>query len=297
MAIDMNGDIGEIFKNIFSKKDGKTDTTEGNSSKPKDPFVKVVTAGGVFFLLIILYLFVEYFPTQEENRIKREKIAQINDLSICIAKISDDVVIASKELSLAQGEYKRLTKLFHTGQELDDLYRHISMLALSNQLMVVKINKVGESPVFESQEELTDGSENFNMEFTNDMALGGDPSACDLLQGGDMSSMDDGMLNNQDFQDPMAMDEMSSDGESKPKKVAYYELKVEFEISGDYANYTKFREGLAKLKKIINITKEKIIVLESEGKKGEVRVETIFSIYRIPVTESEKYATPQEEAL
>jgi hypothetical protein len=54
---------------------------------------------------------------------------------------------------------------------------------------------------------------------------------------------------------------------------------------------------LAELKKIINITKEKIIVLQSENKKGEVKVETVFSIYRIPVTELDKYAIPQEEML
>jgi hypothetical protein len=54
---------------------------------------------------------------------------------------------------------------------------------------------------------------------------------------------------------------------------------------------------LAGLKKIINITKEKIIVLQSENKKGEVKVETIFSIYRLTITELEKYTTPQEEIL
>jgi Tfp pilus assembly protein PilO len=302
MAIDMNGDIGEIFKNIFSKKTSNDNSLKNNPKKPSNPFIKIVAAGGIVFLLIILYLFVGYFPTQEENRIKRENVALINDLNTCIAEISDDIVSASKELNFAQSEYKRLTKLFHTGQELDDLYRHISMLALSNQLMVLKINKVGEYPVFEAKEALLDGgmTENFDMAPIDDMGQNSNTSACDIFlnRGGPLIA--DDSFNDQDFQDPMLTDNVSGawdEREAKPQKVAYYELKVGFEISGNYAKYTNFREGLAELKKIINITKEKIIVLQSENKKGEVKVETIFSIYRIPVTELDKYALPQKEII
>ena len=34
-------------------------------------------------------------------------------------------------------------------------------------------------------------------------------------------------------------------------KVAYYEFVVNFEISGNYNNYVKFKKGLSELKKII----------------------------------------------
>jgi len=127
------------------------------------------------------------------------------------------------------------------------LYRHISMLALTNQLMVSKIDKEGESPVFEIEQP------------------------------------------NEDIK----TDNFTGDNESKPKKVAYYEFKVRFEISGNYADYTSFRKGLAQLKKIININQEEIIVLQSETKKGEVKVTAVLAIYRIP-TESEKYVNSEE---
>jgi Tfp pilus assembly protein PilO len=74
----------------------------------------------------------------------------------------------------------------------------------------------------------------------------------------------------------------------KVKKVAYYEFKVRFEIRGNYSNYTKFRKGMAELKKIINIDVEKIIVLESKTKKGEVKVSATLATYRLPANESEK---------
>jgi Tfp pilus assembly protein PilO len=114
------------------------------------------------------------------------------------------------------------------------------MLALTNQLMVSKIDKQGEEPVFEIEQP------------------------------------------------------QQQEGDSKPKKVAYYEFKVRFEISGNYANYTSFRKGLAQLKKIINIDQEKIIVLQSETKKGEVRVTAVLAIYRLPANESEKYVNSEE---
>ena len=99
-----------------------------------------------------------------------------------------------------------------------------------------------------------------------------------------------------DFQDGQPMGNGGADDQGqKPQKVAYYELKVEFEISGSYTSYTSFRKGLAKLKKIININEEKIVVLKSETKKGQVKVKTILAIYRLPANESEKYATQTQQ--
>ena len=180
------------------------------------------------------------------------KISQIQFIQSEINTISDDIIKATKDLSDAQAKYQSLTKLFHTGKELDDLYRHISMLALTNQLMVSKIDKQGEEPVFEIEQP---------QQQENEVGL---------------------------------MNDALGESESKPKKVAYYEFKVRFEISGNYANYTSFRKGLAQLKKIINIDQEKIIVLQSETKKGEVKVTAVLAIYRLPANESEKYVNSEE---
>ena len=60
MAIDINGDIGDIFKSLFSKKsDG--DSANKSGRKSIDPFSKVIVAGVGVFLLVIAYLFIEYF--------------------------------------------------------------------------------------------------------------------------------------------------------------------------------------------------------------------------------------------
>lgn len=269
MAIDMNADIGAIFKNIFAKKG-----MDGVKGAPVNPLMKTFITGGVTAIVIILYVFFIYLPVQEENRVKHEKIVQIEFIQSEINALSDDMVKATKDLSDAQAEYKRLTKLFHTGKELDDLYRHISLLALTNQLMVSKIDKEGESPVFEIEQPQQQPDENNlvmgNAQFPNE---------------GDMQDTEPSSL---------LINDALGESEPKAKKVAYYEFKVKFEISGNYANYTKFRKGLAQLEKIININQEKIIVLQSETKKGEVKVTAVLAIYRLPANESEKYIKSEE---
>jgi len=303
MAIDMHADIGGIFKNLFSKKGA-----DGNKGTPADPLIKTFIAGGVAFVIAILYLSLVYFPAQAENKIKEQKIARINDLKTCITELSENIIVATKDLSSATSRYKERTNLFHTGRELDDLYRHISMLALTNQLMVSKIKKSGENPVFEiesetSQPRLAEAPPPPPPTPSTSDTNGADPlngsmSACDKIQSSDQTSVDGGTSDEQESQNlGLPMEGILGEEESKPKKVAYYEFKVNFEITGNYANYTRFRKGLAQLKKRININQEKIIVLESETKQGEVKVTAVLAIYRLPEKSEEYVKSGDEEVL
>ncbi len=297
MAIDMNADVGEIFKKLFSKKQ-PSQKNDKVGKKPSDPFLKIVVTGVVALILAGLYLFFVYFPTQDENRIKEQKIAQINDLNTCLTELSEKITSKTRDLSLAKDKYKKLTNLFHSGQELDDLYRHISTLALSNQLMVSKIEKVSENPIFELEKQINDDFATVNsmtdVQPIDDLNSNTVTtlSACDLVQNYEQIP-EEVIVNDAQFPESLAM-EGSSEQENVKKKVAYYELKVEFEITGDYVNYTNFRKGLSKLKKIININQEKIMVVESETKRGEVKVGTILAIYRLPANEEEKYANVEQ---
>lgn len=250
MAIDMNADIGEIFKSLFSKKDGGSKKSKGG----ENPYAKVIGSGAGVALIVILYVIFIYIPTQEELKIKEEKISQIDMMRVEVDVLSSKIEKSKIELSNAKKQYESLTQLFHTDKELEDLYRHISQLSLMNQLMISKLEKEGETPVFE------------------------------IVQPGE---------NQDDFQSG-EYDPASQESQER-KKVAYYEFKVKFEISGNYANYTKFRKGMAELKKIININEEQIIVLESEAAKGEVKVSAILATYRLPANDAEKYIKSEEE--
>ena len=249
MAIDMNVDVGEMIKGLFSKK-----TSQGEAKAPQNPYVKTVISIVTVLILIASYIYFIYLPTQEELRINNEKLSQIEILRSEVTVLSDRIVKAKADLEDFQKEYERRTTLFHTDKELEDLYGHISMLAVKNQLMVTKIEKGVENPILE-----------VNISETQ-------------------SSICDGSLSNTMNADDFTMQEESP----QLKKVAYYEFLVDLEISGNYKNYTNFRHGLAELKKIINIKRESVVVLESETRRGDVKVSSSIATYRLPANESEK---------
>ena len=239
MALDMNVDVGALIKGLFSKKGSK----EGVSSAP-NPYTKIIMAVIVIIILIASYVYFVYIPTQKDIKIKNQKISQIETIKYEIGTLSNKIKTAQEELELAEIEYERRTKLFHSDKELEDLYGQISLLAMQNKLMVTKIEKGVEMPVF---------------------AVG----SCNISNNKDASSANS--------QQPL-----------KLKKVGYYEFTVDLEISGNYNFYTGFRNGLAQLTKIININTESIVVLESKGGSGGVKVTSAISTYRLPKDESEK---------
>ena len=264
MAIDMNADIGEVIKSIFSKDKSKS---ASGVSGPENPYLKLIITGTIVVISIVLYVIFVFIPAQEEIKIKQGQVDQIEQLRVEIQTVNEEIISATKELALAKAQYEKLTKLFHTDQELEDLYRHISMLALTHNLLVSKLEKAGEEPVFEmviDQTQSMNGVEEFD----------------------DVNNYDDGMVDDMSMgEDPM----MGSEGEATPKKkVAYFRFRVKFDITGNYSRYTLFRRDLAKLEKIINIDKETIIVLSSEKQEGKVKVSATLSTYRLPA-EGEEY--------
>ena len=248
----MDINIGSMVKGLFSKgsKDGK--------NAPANPYTKIIIAGVLALALIGSYLYFIYLPTAADNRIKEAKIAQIESLEDEILNLALSISNAKIKLTEAQTRHAKLTTLFHTDQELEDLYRQISLLALSNQLLISKLEKEGEEPVFEE----------VSFEPAEEAVAIDDPN-------------------------DWANEDVIDGGEGK-QKVAYYEFKVKFEISGNYANYTKFRKSLAEVKKIININKEKIIVLQTKDSRGEVKVEAVLATYRLPANDSEKYISSED---
>ncbi len=255
MALDMNIDVGSLFKGLFSKKGSK-----GGAKAPSSPHTKTALAIVVVFALIGAYVYFIYLPTQEDLRIKNEKISQIDMIRVEIESLSSQIEEAQNKLTLAQKEYDRRTNLFHTDKELEDLYGQISLLAMQNQLMITKIEKGVEKPIFgEGSCNMDNNEDNFNNE--------------------------EEFVNEEEFFD---------EEQTQLQKVGYYEFVVNLEISGNYSKYTNFRNGLAQLKKIININKETIVV-ESESNNGNVKISSAIATYRLPKDESEQCVDANQE--
>ena len=195
-----------------------------------------------------------YLPTQEDLRIKNKKIAQIESIKFEIDDLSANIEQIQKELTIAQAEYERRSTLFYTDKELEDLYGQISLLAMKNKLTITKIDKGSERPIF-SEGNCSNNSIDSEDEF----------------------------LDEEQFLD----EEM--EGEGMLQNVGYYDFSVNLEITGNYTQFTNFRNGLAQLNKIVNINKE-IITVESESKGGDVKVAMVIATYRLPKNEAEQCA-------
>jgi Tfp pilus assembly protein PilO len=268
MAIDTNMDVGALLKGLFSKKDPKEG--EGAKSAPS-PHTKTAMVIVLVLAAIGLYIYFIYLPTQADLKIKNEKISQIESLKYEIEELTNNIEVAEKELDLAQQEYARRTNLFHTDKELEDLYGQISLLAMQNQLIITKIEKGIERPIF------TGNSCAANNDISNMDELG----AMDESEYGDES-------------------EYIDEEATKLEKVGYYQFVVNLEILGNYNRFTDFRNGLAQLEKIINIDKESIVVLRvdsesSAAKAGDVKVTSVIATYRLPKNEEEKCANPDQQ--
>ena len=249
MALDMNIDVGSLVKGLFSKKDGK----KGVESAP-NPYTKSILVVVAVFIFIALYVYLVYLPTQEDLRIKNKKIAQIESIKFEIDDLSVNIEQIQKELIIAQAEYERRSTLFYTDKELEDLYGQISLLAMKNKLTITKIEKGIERPIF------SEGNCSNNS----------------------IDSEDEFLDEEQFFDEEM-------EGEGILQNVGYYDFSVNLEITGNYTQFTNFRNGLAQLNKIVNINKETITV-ESESKGGDVKVAMIIATYRLPKNEAEQCA-------
>jgi Tfp pilus assembly protein PilO len=239
MALDMNVDMGALLKGLFSKKDKGSDG--GSANNAPNPHAKTAMVVVVVIALISAYVYFVYIPTQKDLKIKNAKIAQIQAIKNEIIQLNISIENAQEELEIAEAEYGRRTTLFHTDKELEDLYGQISLLAMQNKLLITKIEKGLEKPVFGE---------------------------------GTCSGVN------------MANDDGTQQAQFQP--VGYYEFVVNLEISGNYNQFTNFRNGLAQLTKIININNETIIVPSSGSKVGNVLVTSSIATYRLPKNESEK---------
>ena len=254
MAMDMKLDVGAFFKGLMSREKGEATASS--------PYQNAIIAGVLVVILIIAYGYFVYLPGQKEIAEKQSLINSTEDLRSELLTITEEILVKQVELQEDKYRYEELSRLFHDKKELEDLYRNISLLALTYELMVAKLEKGREMPVFK---------ENVA------------PMEDDLDQ-----AIDENYDDNADT----FVDGSEEEGEAK-KEVAFYKIMVKFEFSGNYLNYTYFRRDLAKQKKIINIEQESIEVPtrdeNSTSSDGSVKISATLSTYRFPNSDAERY--------
>ena len=143
MAMDMKLDIGALAKGLFSKK-GK----DGQGKKVQSSNQRYIIVGFLIFLLVIAYVFVVYLPAQKEIREKQAKVDSIQQLTEELLILENAILSKRQEKQEAKTEYERLSRLFHDKQEVEELYSKMSLLALNYNMLVKKVEKGQEVPMF-----------------------------------------------------------------------------------------------------------------------------------------------------
>jgi Tfp pilus assembly protein PilO len=233
--IDLNQLISKL-KNSEILKDKKTLTKIG------------IFAFAFFISLIVYYSFVSPIIKQQKADIikMQENMAQIDNLNFQI----EDVLSQTQEL---EPEYFKNSVLFHSKEEVEDLYQSISNFALANGLTIVNIKK-GEPKGVEG--ELPD----FNTDNTGMIDMGG---------GFEGDVVTDGVTE-------LEPDDNFGNGEGEGGNVLYYQIPVDYEITGTFIGYLKFRRALSKSLKVINFDKEEINLLKQP--QGQVLAKGTISI-------------------
>ena len=157
----MNIDVGEFFKNLFSKKKESkkgAPITSSEKIKSKTPLL-IGGAVGVILIVFLIY-FLIFRPKLIEQK---EQLAKKENYQKELVQLQSDLKKQQKRLDTINKEFSGKVKLFHTDAEVEELYETLSILALEYKLTVSKLERGKETPVYKT----TNNSENNNQKNEN----------------------------------------------------------------------------------------------------------------------------------
>ena len=150
----MNIDVGEFFKNLFSKKKESKEGASITSSekiKSKTPLL-IGSAIGIILIVFLIY-FLIFRPKLIEQK---EQLAKKENYQKELVQLQSDLKKQQKRLDTINKEFSGKVKLFHTDAEVEGLYETLSTLALEYKLTVSKLERGKETTVYKT----TNNSEN-----------------------------------------------------------------------------------------------------------------------------------------
>jgi len=150
--MDLKFDIGAFLKDFISRK------KSGDSAGPEQNLrVRYLGAGIALALIIGGYLYFFYFPQQKEIRQMQALIDSTWQIKEEILSLDRQILLKQVELDEGNARFEELNRLFHNKQELEDLYRNISLLALTYELLVATLEKGTEEPVLSDKPPINQG--------------------------------------------------------------------------------------------------------------------------------------------
>lgn len=194
---------------------------------------------GISVGAIIIFLIIYYSILNPIVNKKKIQLDEMNKKIAETAKFVKDINSSKKKIKTLTPKYEKYSTLFHTRAEVEGLYQTLSYYAGLNNLVISKIEKQNPKGV----------------------------SKADALE--------------------KASGKKSKKKKKKKKKkaskkksatnMAYYKIPVDFQITGNFLGYIKFKRALSLSQKMLNFDREIIKVVKGDT-TGAIKVSGTLTI-------------------
>ena len=100
---------------------------------------------------IILFLIIYYSILNPIVKAKEARIADMMNAKVEIEQFQNSIISAKAQLKKLKPDFKKHSRLFHSKEEVEDLYDNLSQFAGANGLVIEKIEKKKPEPVYKGK--------------------------------------------------------------------------------------------------------------------------------------------------
>ena len=187
---------------------------------------------------VIFFLIIYYAVLNPIVNKKKLQIDDMNQKKEETAKFVQEIKSKQRKIKKLKPRYDEYSTLFHSRAEVEGLYNALSVYAGENDLVISKIEKKEIKQVTKSD------------------------ALSKVAKKGKKKKK---------------KKKRKKKGKIKKENVAYYTIPVDFEITGNFIGYIKFKRALSLSKKMLNFDKESIKVVKGDS-TGAIKVSGTLTI-------------------
>ena len=187
---------------------------------------------------VIFFLIIYYAVLNPIVNKKKIQIDDMNQKKEETAKFVQEIKSKQRKIKKLKPRYNEYSTLFHSRAEVEGLYNALSVYAGENDLVISKIEKKEIKQVTKSD------------------------ALSKVAKKGKKKKK---------------KKKRKKKGKIKKENVAYYTIPVDFEITGNFIGYIKFKRALSLSKKMLNFDKESIKVVKGDS-TGAIKVSGTLTI-------------------
>ena len=198
---------------------------------------KTLTKIGIAVGAVIFFLIIYYAVLNPIVNKKKIQIDDMNKKELETAEFVQQIKSKQRKIKKLKPRYDEYSTLFHSRAEVEGLYNTLSVFAGENDLVISKIEKKEIKQVTKSD------------------------ALAKVAKG----------------KKKKKKKKKKKGAKIKKENVAYYTIPVDFEITGNFIGYIKFKRALSISKKMLNFDKESIQVVKGDT-TGAIKVSGTLTI-------------------